>query len=235
MALEVKDLVVKYGEVTALRGVSFKAEDGKLTALIGSNGAGKSTLLKTISGLLKPASGSIKLDGKEIGGKEADKIVAMGISQCPEGRQVFQNQTVYENLKLGAFTRKDKEVEADIEKYFNMFPRLRERKNQLAGSLSGGEQQMLVISRALMARPKLLLLDEPSMGLAPIVVQEVFKIIKRVNDAGTAILLVEQNAKQTLKIADYGYVLEIGEVVGADDAGKLLASKAIQDAYLGGA
>ena len=235
MALEVKDLVVKYGEISALRGISFTAEDGKLTTLIGSNGAGKSTLLKTISGLLKPAAGSITLDGREIGGMEADKIVTLGISQCPEGRKVFQNQTVYENLKMGALTRKDNGVEADIENHFNTFPRLRERRNQPAGSLSGGEQQMLVICRALMARPKLLLLDEPSMGLAPIVVQEVFNIIKGVNAQGTSILLVEQNAKQALRIADYGYVLEIGNVVASDTAENLLASKAIQEAYLGGA
>lgn len=235
MALEVNNLVVKYGEITALRGVSFTAEDGKLTTLIGSNGAGKSTLLKTISGLLKPASGSIKLDGRELAGVDADKIVSFGISQCPEGRQVFQNQTVYENLKMGAFTRKDNQVESDIQKYYKMFPRLQERRNQQAGSLSGGEQQMLVICRALMARPKILLLDEPSMGLAPIIVHDVFNIIKNVNNEGTTVLLVEQNAKQALRIADYGYILELGEIVASDNAENLLESKAIQDAYLGGA
>lgn len=234
MLLEVKDLVVKYGEIAALNGVSFAAKEGELTTLIGSNGAGKSTLLKTLSGLLKPAAGSIKFEGKEIGGLGADRIVSAGISQCPEGRKVFPRQTVYENLKMGAFTRKDKEIEADIEKYFDTFPRLRERKNQKAGSLSGGEQQMLVICRALMARPKLLLLDEPSMGLAPLVVEEVFEIIKRVHGQGTAILLVEQNARQALKIADYGYVLELGEISIADTASNLLASEEVQKAYLGG-
>lgn len=233
MLLEIKDLVVKYGEIAAIKGISLHAEEGQLTTLIGSNGAGKSTLLKTLSGLIKPASGEILYNGMDIGGKPADKIVSWGISQCLEGRKVFPRQTVQENLKMGAFLRKDKEVDSDIEKYFEMFPRLKERAHQKAGSLSGGEQQMLVICRALMSRPKLLLLDEPSMGLAPLVVEEVFRVIKQVHSEGTTIFLVEQNAKQALKIADYGYVLEVGKIVGADTAENLLASETVQKAYLG--
>jgi len=235
MMLEIKDLVVRYGKITALKGISLQVKEGQLTTLIGANGAGKSTLLRTISGLIKPASGSIMYNGSEITGLGADKIVSMGISQCPEGRKVFPRQTVYENLKAGAFTRKDrKEVELDIEKFFDRFPRLKERRNQKAGSLSGGEQQMLVICRALMSRPKLLLLDEPSMGLAPLVVEEVFRIIKEVHQQGTTILLVEQNAKQALKIADVGYILETGEIVAMDTAEKLLADETVQKSYLGG-
>lgn len=235
MMLEIKDLVVKYGQIAALKGVSLQVKEGQLTTLIGANGAGKSTLLKTISGLIKPASGSIMYKGSEIAGLGADKIVRMGISQCPEGRKVFPRQTVYENLKAGAFTRKDKRaIESDIEMYFERFPRLRERRNQKAGSLSGGEQQMLVICRALMSRPKLLLLDEPSMGLAPLVVEEVFRIIKDVHKQKTTILLVEQNAKQALKIADMGYILEIGNIVASDTSENLLADKSIQKSYLGG-
>lgn len=235
MLLEVKDLVVKYGQITALKGISLQVNEGQLTTLIGANGAGKSTLLKTLSGLIKPASGSILYNGSEIAGLGADKIVSMGISQCPEGRKVFPRQTVYENLKAGAFTRKDKkEIESDIEMYFERFPRLKERRNQKAGSLSGGEQQMLVICRALMSRPKLLLLDEPSMGLAPLVVEEVFRIIKDVHQQGTSMLLVEQNAKQALKIADIGYILEIGNIVAMDTAENLLADESVQKSYLGG-
>jgi branched-chain amino acid transport system ATP-binding protein len=228
--------VVKYGEISAIKRINFTANAGELTTIIGSNGAGKSTLLKTISGLLKPASGKIIFEGKEIGGKAADKIVNLGISQCPEGRKVFPRQTVYENLKLGAFSRKKGEdIEKEIKGYFDRFPILRERRNQKAGSLSGGEQQMLVICRALLAKPRLLLLDEPSMGLAPLVVENVFNIIKEVNKNGTAILLVEQNAKQALMIADYGYVLGLGKIVAADKACNLLASETVQQTYLGGA
>jgi branched-chain amino acid transport system ATP-binding protein len=233
MLLEIKDLVVKYGHITALKGISFNADKGQITTLIGSNGAGKSTLLKTLSGLLKPTSGSILYEGKEIGGLEPDKIVHFGISQCMEGRKVFPRQTVYENLKIGAFIRNDRNIEKDIEKYFAMFPRLKERKNQKAGSLSGGEQQMLVICRALMSQPKFLLMDEPSMGLAPKVVNEIFNIIKQVHSMGTSILLIEQNAKQALKIADYGYILEVGNIVGMDTAEKLLSNETVQKAYLG--
>ncbi len=233
MLLDIKDLIVKYGEIQALNGISIQAQEGQLTVLIGSNGAGKSTLLKTLSGLLKPASGEINYAGTNIAGYSADKIVKLGISQCPEGRKVFPRQTVEENLYMGAFTRKDKEVADDIKKYYEWFPRLEERKNQKAGSLSGGEQQMLVICRALMARPKILLLDEPSMGLAPLVVADVFNIIKQIHQSGTTIFLVEQNAKQALKIADYAYVLEVGNIVAQGTGQELLASEAVQKSYLG--
>lgn len=234
MLLEIKDLTVKYGEITAVEKININVKEGEITTLIGANGAGKTTLMKTISGLLKPAQGEIVFSGEKISGLSADKIVRKGISQCPEGRKVFPRQTVYENLKAGAFIRGHQGVEEDIEKYFDWFPRLRERKNQKAGSLSGGEQQMLAISRALMSRPKLLLLDEPSMGLAPIVVEEVFGIIKMVHQKGTSILLVEQNAKQALKIADTGYILEVGHVVTTGSAKDLLNNPEVQNAYLGG-
>ena len=233
MLLEVKDLVVKYGEITALSGINIQAEEGQLTTLIGSNGAGKTTLLKALSGLHKPASGKIIFDGNDITESSTDKIVTLGISHCPEGRRVFPRQSVIENLRMGAFIRKDKEIEEDIKKYFQWFPRLEERKNQKAGLLSGGEQQMLAISRALMSRPKLLLLDEPSMGLAPLVVEEVFKIIDEVHKQGTTIFLVEQNARQALKIADRGYVLEVGKITASDSAENLLNSEDVKKAYLG--
>ncbi|MEY8522267.1 ABC transporter ATP-binding protein [Lachnospiraceae bacterium 38-10] len=233
MLLEVKDLVVKYGEITALSGINIQAEEGQLTTLIGSNGAGKTTLLKALSGLHKPASGKIIFDGNDITESSTDKIVTLGISHCPEGRRVFPRQSVIENLRMGAFIRKDKEIEEDIKKYFQWFPRLEERKNQKAGLLSGGEQQMLAISRALMSRPKLLLLDEPSMGLAPLVVEEVFKIIDEVHRQGTTIFLVEQNARQALKIADKGYVLEVGKITASDSAENLLNSEDVKKAYLG--
>ncbi len=233
MLLEVKDLVVKYGEITALSGINIQAEEGQLTTLIGSNGAGKTTLLKALSGLHKPASGKIIFDGNDITESSTDKIVTLGISHCPEGRRVFPRQSVIENLRMGAFIRKDKEIEDDIKKYFQWFPRLEERKNQKAGLLSGGEQQMLAISRALMSRPKLLLLDEPSMGLAPLVVEEVFKIIDEVHKQGTTIFLVEQNARQALKIADRGYVLEVGKITASDSAENLLNSEDVKKAYLG--
>lgn len=233
MLLEVKDLVVKYGEITALSGINIQAEEGQLTTLIGSNGAGKTTLLKALSGLHKPASGKIVFNGNDITESSTDKIVTLGISHCPEGRRVFPRQSVIENLRMGAFIRKDKEVEDDIRKYFQWFPRLEERKNQKAGLLSGGEQQMLAISRALMSRPKLLLLDEPSMGLAPLVVEEVFKIIDEVHKQGTTIFLVEQNARQALKIADRGYVLEVGKITASDSAENLLNSEDVKKAYLG--
>jgi len=235
MLLEIKDLVVKYGEISALKSVSLNVEKGQLTTLIGANGAGKTTLLKTISGLLKPESGQIFYEGQNLCGMSADKIVRCGIAHCPEGRKVFPRQTVQENLRAGAFIREKKGVDEDIEKYFQWFPRLGERRNQKAGSLSGGEQQMLVICRALMSCPKLLLLDEPSMGLAPLVVDEVFRIIKDVHNLGTTILLIEQNAKQALKNADRGHILEVGKVVASDTAANLLSSPEVQKAYLGGA
>lgn len=235
MLLQIKDLVVKYGEISALKGISLQAEQGRLTTLIGANGAGKTTLLKTISGLLKPDSGQITYEGENITGLSPDKIVRMGIAQCPEGRKVFPRQTVLENLRVGAFVRTRKGQDEDIERFFTWFPRLKERSTQKAGSLSGGEQQMLAICRALMSHPRLLLLDEPSMGLAPLVVAEVFRIIKEVHEQGTTILLIEQSAKQALKVADCGYIMEVGNVVASDSAANLLASKDVQNAYLGGA
>lgn len=233
MLLEVKNLVAKYGEITALHGVSLQVEEGKLTTLLGSNGAGKSTLVKTISGQLKPASGEILFNGQNITGMPTHEIVKLGVVQCPEGRKVFPQQTIYENLKMGAFTRRDKEIESDIQKYFDLFPVLGQRRHQKAGLLSGGEQQMLALSRALMAHPKLLMLDEPSMGLAPIIVQDVFAIIEDLKAMGITILLIEQNAKQALKVADYGYILDIGKIKASDDARVLLADESVQKAYFG--
>jgi len=234
MLLEIKNLVVKYGKITALQGISLQVQEGELTIFIGANGAGKTTLLNTISGLIKPFSGEISFLGQRIDRQPSELIVKAGISQCPEGRKVFPRQTVYENLKMGAFTRQDDQIEADIDKYFKQFPKLAERRNHLAGHLSGGEQQMLAICRALMSRPKLLLLDEPSMGLAPFMIKEVFKIIRSIRKEGTNILLVEQNAKQALKVADKGYILEVGRIVVEDTAQNILASKNIQKSYLGG-
>ncbi|MGX8702571.1 ABC transporter ATP-binding protein [Caproiciproducens sp.] len=232
--LEIKDLTVRYGIIEALSKVSLGIEEGKLTALLGANGAGKTTLLKTISGLLKPASGEIFFEEKRINNKPADAIVRWGIAHCPEGRKVFPRQTVQENLRLGAFTRKDQDVDQDIESFFQKFPRLGERRDQKAGFLSGGEQQMLVICRALMSRPKLLLLDEPSMGLAPLVVSEVFALIREIKEDGTTVLLVEQNAKMALQVADKGYILETGKIVMEDTGVNLMASDAVQKSYLGG-
>jgi branched-chain amino acid transport system ATP-binding protein len=234
MLLEIKDLTVKYGKIIAINNISLNVKEGELTTFIGANGAGKTTLLNTISGLIKPFSGEIKFLDKRIDHQSTELIVKLGISQCPEGRKVFPRQTVYENLKMGAYTRKDDQIEDDIEKYFKQFSLLEKRRNHLAGHLSGGEQQMLVICRALMSRPKLLLLDEPSMGLAPFIIRDVFKIVKRISEEGTNILLVEQNAKQALKIADKGYVLEVGRIVTEDTTKNLLASKDIQKSYLGG-
>lgn len=232
--LSINNLVVGYGKIAALHDMSIELEPGALTTLIGANGAGKTTLLKTISGLMRPTSGTITYNGKNIAGMEPYEIIAMGIAHCPEGRRVLPRQTVYENLKMGAYVRKDKEVEKDIEYYFKKFPRLEERKDQLSGFMSGGEQQMLAICRALMARPKILLLDEPSMGLSPVLVKDVFKIIKDIHSEGVTILLVEQNAKMALSIADKGYVLEVGKIVAEDTAQNLMHSKTIQDSYLGG-
>jgi len=234
MFLEIKNLTVKYDKIRALDGISLNIKEGELTTLIGANGAGKTTLLNTISGLLKPFTGEINYLGQRIDNKSTDIIVKSGISQCPEGRKVFPRQTVYENLRMGAYTRVDKQIEDDIEKYFNRFPRLKERRNHLSGHLSGGEQQMLVICRSLMSRPKLLLLDEPSMGLAPFLVRDIFKIIKQIKEEGTSILLVEQNAKQALKVADKGYVLEVGRIILEDTAQNLLVNKNVQKSYLGG-
>ncbi|GIM44892.1 ABC transporter ATP-binding protein [Collibacillus ludicampi] len=231
--LEVQDINVYYGAIHALKGVSLEVKEGEIVSLIGANGAGKSTILKTLSGLLKPRSGAIQFMGKAIAGLPAQEIVKMGISHCPEGRRVFANMTVEENLELGAYLRKDNEIKSDLEKVYQRFPRLLERRKQLAGTLSGGEQQMLAIGRALMSRPKLLLLDEPSMGLAPLLVQEIFRIIQEINKGGTTVLLVEQNANQALKIAHRAYVLETGKIVLSGSAQELAESDDIRKAYLG--
>ena len=228
--LEVKDLEVYYGAIHAVKGISLRVEDGQIVTLIGSNGAGKSTTLHTISGLIKPRSGNILFDGTDITGTPAHKIVASGLVQVPEGRHVFANMSVMENLDMGAYLRKDKDgIEKDKKKVFELFPRLFERKNQLSGTLSGGEQQMLA-----MGRPRVLLLDEPSMGLAPLLVKEIFSIIKTINEEGTTVLLVEQNANMALSIADYAYVLETGRITLSGPAADLSASEAVRKAYLGG-
>ena len=233
--LEVKDLEVYYGAIHAVKGISLRVEDGQIVTLIGSNGAGKSTTLHTISGLIKPRSGNILFDGTDITGTPAHKIVASGLVQVPEGRHVFANMSVMENLDMGAYLRKDKDgIEKDKKKVFELFPRLFERKNQLSGTLSGGEQQMLALGRALMERPRVLLLDEPSMGLAPLLVKEIFSIIKTINEEGTTVLLVEQNANMALSIADYAYVLETGRITLSGPAADLSASEAVRKAYLGG-
>lgn len=233
--LEVKDINVYYGAIHAIKGISLSVDEGEIVTLIGANGAGKSTTLRTISGLLKPKTGEINFLGKSIAGMPAHKIVREGISQVPEGRKIFAEMTVQENLELGAFTRTDKaEIQSDFKMVFGRFPRLEERKLQLAGTLSGGEQQMLAMGRALMSRPKLLLLDEPSMGLAPLLIREIFSIIVDINKTGTTVLLVEQNANMALSIANRAYVLETGRITISGDAKELAASEDIRKAYLGG-
>lgn len=233
--LVLQDVNVYYGAIHALKGISLEVNEGEIVTLIGSNGAGKSTTLKTISGLLRPKQGKLTFNGLELSTVQPQEIVAKGISQVPEGRRVFANMTVTENLELGAFLRKDKpEIKKDMEKVFELFPRLSERKNQLSGTLSGGEQQMLAMGRALMSRPKLLLLDEPSMGLAPILVKQIFSIIKEINETGTTILLVEQNAHMALSVAHRAYVLETGRIVLSGDADTLANSEEVRKAYLGG-
>ncbi len=233
--LEVKDLYVNYGVVPALRNISFTVDEGEIVALIGPNGAGKTTTLHTISGLHRPKSGSILYSGKEIGGSEAHKLVKEGISQVPEGRGIFPVLSVSENINLGAYLRKDAEgIRKDKEWVCSIFPRLKERMNQIGGTLSGGEQQMLAIARALMARPKVLLLDEPSMGLAPVIVEDIFTIIKKINrENGTTILLVEQNAQMALTASHRAYVIEVGEIVNAGCSKDLKKDDQIQKAYLG--
>ena len=233
--LEVKDINVYYGAIHAIKGISLAVEEGEIVTLIGANGAGKSTTLRTISGLLKPKTGEINFLNKNIAGMPAHKIVREGISQVPEGRRIFAEMTVQENLELGAFTRSDKdEIQNDFKMVFGRFPRLEERKSQLAGTLSGGEQQMLAMGRALMSRPKLLLLDEPSMGLAPLLIKEIFSIIADIHKTGTTVLLVEQNANMALSIANRAYVLETGRITISGDAKELAASEDIRKAYLGG-
>lgn len=233
--LEVNDIQVYYGAIHALKGVSLSVKEGQIVALIGANGAGKSTTLRTISGLLRPKVGDITFEGDSITKKNVQSIVRSGISQVPEGRRIFAPLTVLENLELGAFTRKDKDgVAHDMELVFKRFPRLAERKKQLAGTLSGGEQQMLAMGRALMSRPRLLLLDEPSMGLSPLFVKEIFDIIQHINEQGTTILLVEQNAHMAMSIADYAYVLETGKITLEGPGQELMQSEAVRAAYLGG-
>ncbi len=233
--LKVDHLSVNYGAIKAVRDVSFDLKKGEIVTLIGANGAGKSTILKTVSGLLHPASGDILFEGRSIAKMSAPKIVAEGISQVPEGRRIFAGMTVKENLQLGAYLRKDKDgIEKDMEAMFKRFPILKERLKQDAATLSGGEQQMLAMARALMARPKVLLLDEPSMGLAPIYIQEIFDIVKSINKEGMTVLLIEQNARQALSIADRGYVLASGEAKMSGTSHDLLNDPAVQKAYLGG-
>ncbi|HZK87487.1 MAG TPA: ABC transporter ATP-binding protein [Syntrophomonas sp.] len=233
--LEVKEIDVYYGAIHALKKLSLEVEQGTIVTLIGANGAGKTTTLKTISGILRPKSGSITYKGKELTKVPPEKIVSLGICQVPEGRRVFHTMTVVENLEMGAYLRRDKkEILLDMENVYTRFPRLKERRKQLAGTLSGGEQQMLAIGRALMAKPELLLMDEPSMGLAPLLVKEIFEIIKDINSRGTTILLVEQNANMALSIADKAYVIETGEIVLQGSAEQLMKSEEVKKAYLGG-
>ncbi len=232
--LEVKDLHVSYGGIRALRGVDLEVPDGKIVTLIGANGAGKSTLLRTISGLVKAESGSVTYGGKELLGMPINKILEEGVAQVPEGRRVFTNLSVLENLKIGAYLRKDKAgIQKDIEWVYELFPRLKERSWQMAGTLSGGEQQMLAVGRALMSRPKLMMMDEPSLGLAPLVVKGIFEIIREINRQGVTVLLIEQNANMALKTADLAYVLETGEITLKGTGAELLTNEAVKKAYLG--
>jgi branched-chain amino acid transport system ATP-binding protein len=232
--LEVRDLHVHYGSIRALKGISLEVKEGEMVALIGANGAGKTTLLNTLSGFNRPKQGEILFRGGKIQGLPPNEIVARGMIQVPEGRSILTQMTVLENLEMGAYIRKDsQEVRRDLDKILERFPRLQERRGQLGGTLSGGEQQMLAIGRALMGRPQILLLDEPSMGLSPLLVREVFQIIREIKTAGTTILLVEQNARMALREADRGYVLENGSIVFQESAGELLKSRLVQEAYLG--
>lgn len=235
MLLEVKDLVVNYGAIEALHGVSLGINEGELVAVIGHNGAGKSTLLNTISGVLSPSSGEVRWQGEVISNLSSDKILRKGISMVPEGRRVFNDSTVYDNIQIGAYIRKDvSEINKDIEKYMDRFPILRERRNQKAGLMSGGEQQMLAIVRALMCRPNLLLLDEPSLGLSPVIIKEVYDSIREIRSNGTTVLLVEQNAKKALSVSDRAYVLVNGKITIEGKSSDLAKDPAVQKAYLGG-
>ena len=232
--LEVSGIDVFYGRVQAVRGASLEVDTGEVVALIGSNGAGKTTTLRTISGLLHPTGGTIKFDGKDITHTEPQKIVNLGICQSPEGRRLFARMTVLDNLRMGAYTRRNQaEIKADMDRVFELFPRLKERLHQIAGTLSGGEQQMCAMGRALMAKPKLLMLDEPSLGLAPILVETIFNIVREINSQGTPVLLVEQNAHKALQVAHRGYVLETGNIVQTGTGKELLESEEVQKAYLG--
>jgi len=232
--LELRDVHSYYGNIHALKGVSFTVEDGEIVTLIGANGAGKSTTLRTIQGLMRPRQGSVILNGVALEKLPTDQIVAQGVSQAPEGRQIFPRMTVLENLEMGAYQRKDKDgIQKDLNRVFELFPRLKERIKQAGGTLSGGEQQMLAMGRAMMARPKVLMLDEPSMGLAPILVEQIFDIVKEINEQGTTILLVEQNAMMALSVANRGYVLEVGHIVLQGTGEELMNNKQVQDTYLG--
>lgn len=235
IVLKINNLTVSYGSIKALKGIDIEVPEGQIVALLGANGAGKTTTLKTISGIVEAESGNIEFCEKNITNLSAEKITSLGIVQSPEGRQVFPDITVEENLRIGAFTvKKKKEIERNFERVYRYFPILKERRKQIAGTLSGGEQQMLAIARALMASPKLLLLDEPSLGLAPLIVKNIFEIVKEINQEGTTVLIIEQNALQTLKIADYAYVLEVGEINMKGKAGELIQDKRLLEAYLGG-
>ena len=232
--LEIKDLVVSYNGIEAVKEISFDVPKGKIVTLIGANGAGKSTVLKTVAGVVKPKNASILFEGEEISGKTPDFIVSKGVTLVPEGRRVFPNLTVLENLKIGAYLRKDnKAIQKDIEHVYELFPRLSERSWQLAGTLSGGEQQMLAVGRALMSSPKLIMMDEPSLGLAPLVVQDIFSIIRQINSEGITVLLIEQNANMALKIADKAYVMETGRITMEGTGEELLSNETIKEAYLG--
>ena len=232
--LKVDELHVYYGSIHAIKGVSFEVNEGEIVTLIGANGAGKSTTLNTVAGLLKPRSGAITFDGWDITGMSASKAVSRGMALCPEGRRIFQQMTVRENLEMGSFTRPPQEIPDSLENVFSRFPRLKEREKQIAGTLSGGEQQMLAMGRALMSKPKLLMLDEPSMGLAPILVEQIFDIVKELNEAGSTILLVEQNAQMALSVADRAYVLGTGRITISGAAADVLADDRVRAAYLGG-
>ena len=232
--LQVENVNVYYGSIHAIKNISLQVNEGEIVTLIGANGAGKSTTLNTIAGLLKPKTGSVTFDGHVISGMSANKIVPLGMALCPEGRRIFQHMTVRENLEMGGYSRPKSETETSIEEVFERFPRLKERRKQIAGTLSGGEQQMLAMSRARMSHPKLMMLDEPSMGLAPILVDQVFDIIKELHKAGTTILLVEQNARKALQIADRAYVLETGAITLSGTGAELASSDAVKKAYLGG-
>lgn len=232
--LEIRDLVVSYGGIEAVKNISLDVTEGQIVTLIGANGAGKSTTLKSIAGIVKPKNASIKFDGEEIYGKTPDYIVSKGITLVPEGRRVFANLTVAENLKIGAYLKKDKaQIKKDMEYVYSLFPRLKEREWQLSGTLSGGEQQMLAVGRALMSHPKLIMMDEPSLGLAPLIVRDIFEIVKTINKEGITVLLIEQNANMALKVADKGYVMETGVIKMEGTGAELLANEEIKEAYLG--
>ena len=231
--LKVQGISTSYGKINVLKNINLEVEEGSIVTILGANGAGKSTTMKTICGLLKPQEGKVEFFGEDVTGRRPDQLVRTGIALVPEGRQILSGMTVLENLEMGAYHRKDNEIKQDIEKVMERFPILKERHQQLGGTLSGGQQQMLAIARALLSKPKLLLLDEPSMGLAPLVVADIFKIIKEINEAGTTVLLVEQNARQALRVSDYGYVLETGKIIAEGKSNDLLTDPRIMEAYLG--